>query len=143
MNASKLIIGFLALPFVFGSVGIGSAWAQSDQDHAAHHPDAAQIQTAPPSAPGMSTQQGGATPGMMGGNMPQMMRMMHERMVEQQMGGQMDMVRLDHIEGRIAFLKAELGITDAQQPQWNAFADAMRAQASKLRTMHEQMMQGG
>ena len=28
----------------------------------------------------------------------------------------------DHVEGRIAFLKVELKITDAQMPQWNAFA---------------------
>jgi LTXXQ motif family protein len=135
MNASKGIVGFFALAFALGSVGIGSARAQSDQNHAAHHPDAAQIQTAPAPAPGM-----------MGGNMQPMMRMMqgmHERMAEGEMGSQMGMMRPDHIEGRIAFLKAELDITDAQQPQWNAFADAMRAQAGKMRTMHEQMMQRG
>src|SRR5689334_21802561 len=99
MNASKPIVELFALAFALGSAGIGSAWGQSDQDHAAHHPDAAQVQTAPPSAPGTPMQQGGAMPGMMGGNMPQMMRMMHERMAEQQMGGQMDMMRLDHVEG--------------------------------------------
>ena len=32
-----------------------------------------------------------------------------------------------HVEGRIAFLKAELKITDAQMPLWNAVADAMLA----------------
>ena len=37
-----------------------------------------------------------------------------------------------HIEGRIAFLKAELKITDAQQPLWNAVADAMRASAQDM-----------
>jgi len=31
-----------------------------------------------------------------------------------------------HIEGRIAFLKTEIGITDSQAPLWNAFADALR-----------------
>lgn len=36
----------------------------------------------------------------------------------------------DHTEGRIAFLKAELRITEAQAPQWTAFADALR-QAAK------------
>lgn len=34
-----------------------------------------------------------------------------------------------HVEGRIAFLKTELKITDAQQPLWNAVADAIRANA--------------
>jgi hypothetical protein len=37
----------------------------------------------------------------------------------------------DHVEGRIAFLKAELKITDAQLPQWNAFADALRNNAKR------------
>jgi LTXXQ motif family protein len=144
MNASKPMAGLFALAFALGSVGIGSARAQSDQDHSAHHPDGAQTQTAP--APGMPMQQGGAMPGMMGGNMQPMMRMMqemHGRMAQQEMGAQMGMMRPDHIEGRIAFLRAELGITDAQQPQWNAFADALRAQAGKMQPMHAQMMQGG
>jgi len=34
--------------------------------------------------------------------------------------------RID-VEGRIAFLKTELKITDAQMPVWNAVADAIRA----------------
>jgi hypothetical protein len=32
-----------------------------------------------------------------------------------------------HVEGRIAFLKTELKITDAQMPLWNAVADVIRA----------------
>ncbi len=48
-----------------------------------------------------------------------------------------------HIEGRIAFLKAELGITADQESQWAAFADAMRASAGAMQaTMHETMMSG-
>ena len=34
-----------------------------------------------------------------------------------------------HIEGRIAFLEAEIGITDSQTPLWNAFAEALRGVA--------------
>ncbi len=34
-----------------------------------------------------------------------------------------------HIEGRIAFLKAEIGITDSQTVLWNAFAEALRGMA--------------
>jgi hypothetical protein len=41
----------------------------------------------------------------------------------------------DHIEGRIAFLKAELKITDAQLPQWNTFADALRSDAKRRAEM--------
>jgi hypothetical protein len=39
---------------------------------------------------------------------------------------------LQHIEGQIAFYKAELRITDAQLPQWNAFADALRSSATRM-----------
>lgn len=38
-----------------------------------------------------------------------------------------------HTEGRIAFIKAELAITDVQTPQWNAFADALRAGSKAMR----------
>ncbi len=41
---------------------------------------------------------------------------------------------LNHIEGRIAFLKAEIGVTDGQAPQWTAFADALRSGTSAMRT---------
>ena len=54
------------------------------------------------------------------------------------MGGpvHMGMMRMmgmaDHVEGRIAFLKAELKITEAQMPQWNAFADVLRENARRM-----------
>jgi hypothetical protein len=41
----------------------------------------------------------------------------------------------EHTEGRIAFLKTELKITDAQLPQWNNFADALRANARRMSEM--------
>src|SRR5579863_7340479 len=78
---------------------------------------------------------------MMGGKMP-MMDMM--QMMMQQLGGGMDgMVTIDHIEGRIAFLKTELKITDAQTSAWNAFADMLRASAQRMAEMRNSMMQGG
>ena len=61
-------------------------------------------------------------------------------------GGHMGMMMMgmaDHAEGRIAFLRTELKITDAQLPQWNAFAEALRANARRMSGMHEAMMQGG
>jgi hypothetical protein len=45
-----------------------------------------------------------------------------------------------HVEGRIAFLKAELKITDAQQPLWNAVAGAMRDHARSMTTMSGETM---
>ncbi len=37
----------------------------------------------------------------------------------------------DHVEGRIAFLRAELAITDAQEAAWDAFAETLRANARR------------
>jgi len=45
-----------------------------------------------------------------------------------------------HIEGRLAFLKTELKITDAQLSLWNAFAQAMRDDASTIQVMPHPMM---
>jgi len=40
-----------------------------------------------------------------------------------------------HIEGRIAFLKTELRITDAQQTLWSAVADPMSTTAKDTPSM--------
>ena len=58
--------------------------------------------------------------------------------------GQMQPVmQFDHIEGRIAYMKAELAITDAELPKWNAFADVLRANAKGMRDGMAKMMQAG
>ena len=87
---------------------------------------------------GMMGQQDGQS-GMMG-NMGAMMPMMRQMMMGQQGGMGLP---FEHAEGRIAFLKTELRITDAQTPQWNAFADTLRANAKAHQAMHEQMAKGG
>jgi hypothetical protein len=46
----------------------------------------------------------------------------------------------EHIEGRLAYIKTELKITDAQTAQWNAFADATRANAKAMSEMRDTMM---
>src|SRR5208282_1214454 len=108
---------------------IGAASAQTPQDHAAHHSDTAPAATdtnasANKGCPTGDLAAAGKTDGetpmgnmgaMMGGGMGQMMQMMGGGM----MGGGMAMAPFAHIEGRIAFLKAELSITDAQAPQWS------------------------
>jgi len=48
-----------------------------------------------------------------------------------------------HIEGRLAFLKTELKITDAQAPQWTAYADALRANAKRMSELMTEMMSSG
>ena len=44
-----------------------------------------------------------------------------------------------HIEGRIAFMRAELKITDTQQVHWEQVATAMRANARQMDQMAQQM----
>jgi hypothetical protein len=58
-------------------------------------------------------------------------------------GGLMSMMGAQYVEGQIAFLKTELKITDVQMPQWNAFADALRANARRMSEVGNTMMQGG
>jgi hypothetical protein len=91
---------------------------------------------------------GGRQMPLMGGLMVPMMGMMGESGMMPMMGGMMTpMIGMaDHVEGRLAFLKTELKITDAQRPQWDAFADAMRANATQMSDMRKQaaaMMQAG
>jgi hypothetical protein len=54
--------------------------------------------------------------------------------------GSESMATIDHIEGWIAFLRAELKITDAQTGAWNAFADALQANAKRLGEVRASMM---
>src|SRR6266567_1547758 len=126
-----------------------SSWAQSSADHEAHHPDqkeapAATQPTPPAGQPGMSDPQGmmgrGGMMDMMGGKMP-MMDMMQMMRTMRQAGTEMDgMATIDHVEGRIAFLRTELKITDAQTGAWNAFADALRTNAKNLGEVRASMM---
>ena len=62
--------------------------------------------------------------------MMQMMQMMKAMQGQDAMGG-LDLT--ERVEGRIAFLKAELAITDAQADTWNDFADALRAYSAALK----------
>ena len=78
---------------------------------------------------------------MMEGGMARMMtmmEMMHRHMMSMDMG-MAGMQPVRHIDGQIAFYKAESKITDAQSPQWNAFADALRSSATHL---HQTMAHG-
>jgi hypothetical protein len=102
-----------------------------DADHDSHHPAAAgssaPAQPTPPAAQaGTAGQQG------MMGNMPMMNKMGG--------GGPASMAMIDRVEGRIAFLRTELKVTDTQANAWNAFADALRTNAKKLGDVRASMM---
>jgi len=110
----------------------GPAFAQQPQDHEQHHPPGTPPAAAGPGMPG----------GMMSstGEMP-MMNMTRMMMGEDGMSGMPMMAAMArHVEGRLAFLKTELKITDAQLPLWNAVADAIRANAKDMGAMAEGMM---
>jgi hypothetical protein len=124
-----------------------STWAQSSLDHEAHHPDKkeAPATTQPtPGQPGMGSSQGmmggGGMMNMMGGKMPMMDMMQMMGMMRQPDAGMGGMATIDRVEGRIAFLRAELKITDAQASAWNAFADALRTNAKTLGEVRASMM---
>lgn len=120
----------------------------------AHHPAPAET-TAPapgeaaphPSAPAPG---GAEMPGgMMGGDMMKMMQEMmgrHAGMMRGMMAdgaGMQDgmmgkMMAPEHVEGRIAFLRTELKVTDAQQPLWEAVAAGLRENARGSTGMMQQ-----
>jgi hypothetical protein len=141
-----------ALALAIAIIGAASvAFAQppsidpADQDHSAHHPSAETPGGAAPGAgsPGARTAMPMHMMGrgmMMNGDMEEMMSMMRGMMT--MMSAQSGMMSA-HVEGRIAFLKTELKITDTQTPQWDRFADALRAAARSMNEMFGQMMQPG
>jgi hypothetical protein len=43
------------------------------------------------------------------------------------------------IEGRIAFLRAELSLTEAQKPLFDTYAKALREAAANMQSVHERM----
>lgn len=99
----------------------------------AHHPEETPPQAAPsrpaPAQGGMGMMGHGD---MMGGDgMSAMMPMM--AMMRMMQGP-------THVEGRIAFLKAELKITEAQNKPWNDFATALRQAGTKMRAGQMGMM---
>lgn len=128
-----------AMRFTLAAAAVASsinlAVAQTTQDHDSHHPGSpGATQTSPPATTQHAPARGAGM--MMGADMSQMMTMMNmmsmmrDGMMPMGMGRGMQPLR--HVEGLIAFHKAELKITDAQLPPWNAFADAIRGAASRL-----------
>lgn len=96
------------------ALGVASAIA-AGAEHEQHHPGPDATAPTRPEMPMRLMPENSGMP------MPSMMQMM---MGENGMSS--------HVEGRIAFIKAELKITDAQQPLWKAVADAMRSNAKAM-----------
>jgi len=143
---STRISSMRAMMVLAASIAGAQAQTADDPHHpapAAAQPPAASAPAAPPAAPATqppSSQSG--MPQMMGGEMGRMMQMMRSMMAAQGgMGGPDALRPFRRIEGQLAYYRTELRITDAQAPQWNAFADAMRAAAERLRQAYTQALQ--
>ncbi|WP_028054468.1 Spy/CpxP family protein refolding chaperone [Sinorhizobium medicae] len=111
----------------------------------AHHPEAAagqasaqtaqrQVPAANPSPMMPCGMMSGEMMGMMGvmagGQAPMGMTAAGQAPTGQTgMGAMAQMMAPEHIEGRIAFLKAELKIMPEQEPLWNAFVEILRINA--------------
>jgi hypothetical protein len=121
------ITAALCAPAMFVMVLTASALAQDPHQHA--------TTPAATASPGMSS-------GMMQTMPPEMMQMM--QMMQKMHSGAMPRTAMmggslmapggaiQNVEGHIAFLKAELKVTDAQQKPWDQFADALRTNAKAL-----------
>ena len=132
---------------LIASVGFAQAQPAGPKPTDAHHPPAATAP--PPAAGGMAMGKPGAAMPMMGGDMGQMMQSMMPMM--RQMMSHHDMARMDgpmgmmspaRIEGRIAFMKTELKITDAQNPAWTGYAEILRVEAKAMAARRGAMMAG-
>jgi LTXXQ motif family protein len=134
MFKTKLLAA-ATVAFLVATASAGFAQTQPDPHHSDQN-QAGATDNAVPLASGMP---------MM--NMRGMMNMMN------MMGGQMGMGgagfcidamgMANRVEGHIAFLRAELKITEAQAKPWDAFADALRSNAKRMRDSAGAKMMGG
>jgi LTXXQ motif family protein len=133
-NAMKRMTMATALLLAVISTGTRAQAPAADDPH--HPPQTATPVPAQPTTPP-------GQPGM--GGMPMMMNMMggmHHMMMMRMMGMMRPgMATIDRVEGRIAFLRAELKVTDAQASAWDAFAAALRTNAQKLAEVRAMMPQ--
>lgn len=134
MFKTKLLAA-ATVAFLVATASAGFAQTQPDP----HHTDQTQAgatDNAVPLASGM--------PMMDMRGMMNMMNMMGGQMGMGGAGSCMDgMGMANRVEGHIAFLRAELKITEAQAKQWDAFADALRSNAKRMKDSAGAKMMGG
>jgi len=124
------------LPAAAGLLITASTFAFAQTPQNTHHPEGASQEAAPPQEMPMQMRGGMMMQdGMMGGMMRRggMMGMMENCPM---MGGD----TAAYAEGRTAFLKAELAITDAQKEVWDAYAAALKKNLEGMQAMRETMI---
>lgn len=134
MLKSKFLMIATATLLVFGSPP-GLAQTQSDP----HHPQQGSETTPLPA----DQQAGGMSMMDMMDMMAGMMKMMHGGQMGMDGMGMGAMRMTERVEGRIAFLRAELQISDAQSKLWDAYASALRDNAKRLKDSSGGMMADG
>ena len=83
--------------------------------------------------------QAGPSMGMMGGGCPMMGMIGHGMMGQGTMWGhQTGMGAI--VDGRLAYLKGELKITDAQIDAWNGYAEAVKGRVNVMQGIRERMI---
>jgi LTXXQ motif family protein len=118
----------MAASLALALVTAGAPGARAPGQAADPHHQATQLQAPqPPAAARDQTGMGAEATMPMMAQMMSMMRMMARGGADPFAG-----LPLTRIEGRLAFVKAELAITEAQMPQWNAAVAAIRTAAAKL-----------
>jgi hypothetical protein len=138
MNKRHVLVALAALSTGL-LVLVTASLAQQPEGDEGRKPDAGMMN------PGMMG------PGMMGQDMmgPGMMPGMGRGGMMSMMGGSCPMMGMmmgrdgaapSFAEGRIAFIKAELAITDAQSSVWEAYAAALRKNFDSMQSMRKAMM---
>jgi hypothetical protein len=128
LHMKNVILAAVVIAALSATLGFAQAPADDPHHSAAAGTPQATLPTGQAAASGQL--------GMMG-NMP-MMNMMG--VMPTMGGGPAGMVMIDRVEGRIAFLRTELKIADAQAYSWNAFADALRTNGKKLGEVRASMI---
>ncbi len=135
----------MTTPFAIAVVALAFGLSAPSFAEENHHPSGSPAQAAQATqtpAPATRPMQPGMGPGGMGmmgqGGMGSGGMMGQGPMMGGPMMGMM--AGSERIEGRLAFLKTELKITDAQEKIWSDFADAVRQAAAKVQQTHMGMM---
>lgn len=132
--STRMLTGIVVAAFLLA--GPALAVEEHHQPGATGAPAAtnAQSQAQNQSAPAMPM--GGAGGMMMGGGQDGMAQGgMGMCPMMGMMGGHGAVGMAQHMDGHIAFLKAELKITQAQETAWKAFADVLRSSVSSMAQM--------
>lgn len=142
-KATLVVAGMAAASLVM------SSWAYAQSSHQEHHPDKDAGEQSMPMNKGMKPPQmrGGGMMGQ-GGMMMGKGMMQGDMMQGGNMAGRCPMMGMmmnsengdTHAAGRVAFIKAELGITESQQDAFDGYASALKNNLEDMHAMRSRMM---